>query len=151
MENESIENMISERSLNDVLADSAATRNEQQDLPFIPHLEKHALTQIIRTKKPDILMKLGESRWNICLKKWESWDCGNDDNDDKGNDDKGNGSGSGSGSGTGSEPLGLAVQEVIDKLDAPHLRPSLINQQLEEGNTAASFSFLTLMSNLSEP
>jgi hypothetical protein len=143
MENESIENMISERSLNDVLADSAATRNEQQDLPFIPHLEKHALTQIIRTKKPDILMKLGESRWNICLKKWESWDCGNDDNDDNGNDDKG--------SGNGSEPLGLAVQEVIDKLDAPHLRPSLINQQLEEGNTAASFSFLTLMSNLSEP
>ena len=150
MENESIENMISvsERSLNDVLADSAATRNEQQDLPFIPHLEKHALTQIIRTKKPDILMKLGESRWNICLKKWESWDCGNDDNDDKGNDDQGNDD---KGSGNGSEPLGLAVQEVIDKLDAPHLRPSLINQQLEEGNTAASFSFLTLMSNLSEP
>ena len=93
-------------------------------------------------------MKLGESRWNICLKKWESWDCGNDDNDDKGNDDQGNDD---KGSGNGSEPLGLAVQEVIDKLDAPHLRPSLINQQLEEGNTAASFSFLTLMSNLSEP
>jgi hypothetical protein len=119
--------IVQERFINDILQESAATKHLQEDLPFVFETEKHALTEMA-TLRPEMSVKLGEARWDICMQKWHLWETHQND-----------------------ERLGSAVKAVITALDAPHLTPSLINSQLQEGNVAASFSYLTLMTNLSEP
>lgn len=115
--------MVKEKFINDVLHDSAVTKNLQEELPFIADVEKQALVDMA-SQCPEIANKLGETRWKMSAKKWNDWkDCD-------------------------AESLGEAVQTVVGKLDAPHLRPSLIHHQLLAGNDAASFSYLTLMMNL---
>ena len=115
-----------ERSINDVLQESADLKMIQQETPYMADVERQSLTELA-TQRPEMSEKLGEARWSTCMEKWSLWESCDDDN------------------------LGTAVQTVITDLDAPHLLPSLINKQLENGNVAASFSFLTLMSNLSKP
>ena len=115
-----------ERSINDVLQESADLKMIQQETPYMADVERQSLTELA-TQRPEMSEKLGEARWSTCMEKWSLWESCDDDK------------------------LGTAVQTVITDLDAPHLLPSLINKQLENGNVAASFSFLTLMSNLSKP
>ena len=47
------------------------------------------------------------------------------------------------------EKLGTAVQAVIEDLDAPHLKPSGIEQRLLGGVNASCFGLFTLMANAS--
>ena len=47
--------------------------------------------------------------------------------------------------------LGAAVHAVIDELDAPHLKPSGIEQRLQNGVAASCFGVFQLMNNLGRP
>jgi hypothetical protein len=49
------------------------------------------------------------------------------------------------------EPLGAAILQVVDDLDASHLLPSGISERLGAGNTAACFGLATLLSNMQAP
>ena len=115
-----------ERFINDILQESADMKTLQRETPYLASIEKQSMNELA-TGRPEMNTKLGDARWEMCVKKWQLWE------------------------GCEEEALGSAVQTVLTHLDAPHLLPSLINQQLEEGNVAASFSYLTLMTNLAEP
>eukprot|EP00931_Biecheleriopsis_adriatica_P001474 TRINITY_DN101827_c0_g1_i1.p1 TRINITY_DN101827_c0_g1~~TRINITY_DN101827_c0_g1_i1.p1 ORF type:complete len:146 (-),score=27.89 TRINITY_DN101827_c0_g1_i1:68-460(-) len=46
------------------------------------------------------------------------------------------------------EQLGTAIQQVVDDLDAPHLKPTGILERLQGGTDAACFGLATLVSKL---
>lgn len=114
-----------ERFIDDVMRDNAEFDHNAGSQPFVPHDQATALLQIFDDPTlRDVLQEKLAARFEPCEAKLETWRT------------------------RARLELGAAIETVIVKLAADHLRPDGMLQRLRDGVDAASFGVATLVTHL---